>query len=75
MDASRFNNHAGMIKELVAEDYNYMYLKFISEAELVHLYDITFLANKWQFADESRQYRPSGVRITSGPYKGRFPNA
>lgn len=72
LDNERFKNHDRMYAELeeagVLEEGPY------SEAELVHLYDITFLVGRYDFILKSREYRPSGTRLpTGGPYGGQFP--
>lgn len=71
VDTDRFNGHEKMIEELRAAGYTV--ITNISEAELIHQYDITFLVNRYDFVEESRRYRPSGTRISSGKYKGQFP--
>lgn len=45
----------------------------MTEADLVWHYNITFLANNYQHKLESADYRHSGARFDSGPYKGKFP--
>lgn len=71
LDSERFKNHEGMRRELT--DAGTLVPNTISEAGLVHLYDITFLVGRWDFVEDSRRYRPKGTRITGGPYQGHFP--
>lgn len=40
---------------------------------IIHMYDVWFLVNNYEHREESKRYRPSGIRISSGPYKGKFP--
>jgi hypothetical protein len=67
----RFKFHARMCRELT--DAGVSGCAYMSEAELVHEYDITFLVGRWDFVEKSREYRPSGTRISTGPYQGQFP--
>lgn len=61
LDTERFKNHDRMYAELLEvgalEEGPY------SEAELVHLYDITFLVGRYDLILESRRYMPKGTRI------------
>jgi hypothetical protein len=71
VDSERFKNHHMMAGELELTPEE---ASNLSEAELVHLYDITFLVNRQDFVEKSRSYRPSGTRLpTGGPYGGQFP--
>jgi hypothetical protein len=70
LDNERFKNHHMMAGELELSPEE---ASKLSEAELVHQYDITFLVGRYDFVEESRRYRPSGTRISSGKYKGQFP--
>lgn len=72
MSNLKFNNLQGRKAELEAAG---VYTNHMSEAELVHVYDLQFLANTTVYATQSRQYQPPGVRQSKGPYKGHFPPA
>lgn len=67
----RFKFHERMIRELT--DAGVSGCAYMDEATIVHLYDITFLVNRYDFVEESRRYRPPGTRLSSGPYAGHFP--
>lgn len=67
-----FNNLTQMRSELIAA--GYQAARNWDEARLIHEYDVVFLANNYEHREESKQYFPKGVRISTGPYKGRFPN-
>jgi hypothetical protein len=68
METDRFKNHTLMRQELLDAGVTiprYCY----TEAALVHLYDITFLAgHRWEFIEKSRNYRPSGTRNSNGDF-------
>jgi hypothetical protein len=60
LDVERFKNHDRMYAELLEagalEEGPY------SEAELIHIYDITFLVGRYDLVVESRTYMPKGTR-------------
>lgn len=63
----RFRNHGHMRNELT--EAGVLVPRTISESDLVHLYDITFLAGpRWEFISQSRNYRPSGTRGNDGQF-------
>lgn len=59
-DNVRFKNHEWMRKELIED--GTLVPATISEAALIHLYDITFLVGRYDLVVESRQYMPKGTR-------------
>lgn len=72
-DKLKFNNLLGMCVELEAvglADKVYG----MPEAEIVFQYNLQFLANTYEHQNESRYYKPRGIRMASGPYKGKFPS-
>jgi len=58
LDTDRFKSHHMMRAELELPEST-----TLSEAELVHLYDITFLVGRYDFVLESRRYMPNGTRV------------
>lgn len=60
LDNERFKNHERMKIEL--EESGTLIPNTLSEAELVHLYDITFLVGRYDLVVESRRYMPKGTR-------------
>jgi hypothetical protein len=60
LDNERFKNHEAMRRELI--DYGVLPAATLSESELVHLYDITFLVGRYDLVVESRRYMPKGTR-------------
>lgn len=59
IDNLRFKNHKKMRDDLIAAG---EVDPPAAEAELVHLYDITFLVGRYDLVEESRRYMPNGTR-------------
>lgn len=66
-DSSYFINKSLMIRELKATGSIMLYAD-MSEAELIYQYNLQFLANTYEHQNESKNYRPRGVRGDNGKF-------
>lgn len=71
-DNSKFKNTELMVEELRKVGITWM--RGATEADIVYMYNLHFLANTYEHQNESRGYKPRGLRMASGPYKGKFPS-